>query len=171
MRWLHTLSMRVRMLFGRTQEDARLNDELQFHLDQQIAENIAAGMSSEEARHAAIRTFGNPTALRDQTRDTWQWNWLEQLWRDLRYGARTLLRAPGFSMVAILVMALGIGANVALLTVVRSVLLKPLPFKDPDRLVRLFKRMLKEDFRTISSPVERSATGKYGQAASTRWLR
>src|SRR5215470_81198 len=139
MRWLHTLSMRVRMLFGRTQEDARLNDELQFHLDQQIAENIAAGMSSEEARHAAIRTFGNPTALRDQTRDTWQWNWLEQLWRDLRYGGRTLMRAPGFSLVAILVMALGIGANVALLTVVRSVLLKPLPFKNPDRLVRLFE--------------------------------
>ncbi len=130
MRWLHKLSMQVRMLFHRGEEGARLDDELQFHLDQQIAENTAAGMSAEEARHAAMRSFGNPTTLRDQTRDNWSWNWLEQLWRDVRYGARTLARTPGFSVIAILVMALGIGANVALLTVVRSVLLKPLPFKD-----------------------------------------
>jgi predicted permease len=139
MRWLHKLSMQVRMLFHRGEEGARLDDELQFHLDQQIAENTAAGMSAEEARHAAMRSFGNPTTLRDQTRDNWSWNWLEQLWRDVRYGARTLARTPGFSVIAILVMALGIGANVALLTVVRSVLLKPLPFKDIDRLVRLFE--------------------------------
>jgi predicted permease len=139
MRWLHRLSMQIRMLFRRGEEGARLNDELQFHLEQQIAENIAAGMNAEEARHAAMRLFGNPTALRDQTRDSWGWNWLDQLWRDLRYGARTLKRTPGFSVIAILVMALGIGANVALLTVVRSVLLKPLPFKDTDRLVRLFE--------------------------------
>jgi predicted permease len=139
MRWLHRLSMQIRMLFHRGAEDARLNDELQFHLEQQIAENIASGMNAEEARHAAMRNFGNPTTLRDQTRDNWSWNWLEQLWRDLRYGARTLTRTPGFSVIAILVMALGIGANVALLTVVRSVLLKPLPFKDVDRLVRLFE--------------------------------
>ncbi len=139
MRWLHKLSMQIRMLFQRSEEGARLDDELQFHLEQQIAENIAKGMSAEEARHAAMRTFGNPTALRDQTRDTWRWNWLEQLWRDVRYGTRTLARTPSFTVIAIFVMALGIGANVALLTVVRSVLLKPLPFKDVNRLVRLFE--------------------------------
>ena len=139
MRWLHKLSMQIRMLFRRNEEEARLDDELQFHLDQQIAENVAAGMSAEEARHAAMRSFGNPTAMRDQTRDTWRWNWLEQLWRDVRYGMRTLARTPGFTVIAIFVMALGIGANVALLTVVRSVLLKPLPFKDVNRLVRLFE--------------------------------
>ncbi len=139
MRWLHRLSIRVRMLFSRGEEDARLNDELQFHLDQQVAENMAAGMNEEEARHAAMRLFGNPAALRDETRDAWSWNWLERLRRDIRYGTRTLVRTPGFSIIAIVVMALGIGANVALLTVVRSVLLKPLPFKDTDRLVRLFE--------------------------------
>jgi len=139
MRWLHKLSMQVRMLFRRREEGARLDDELQFHLEQQVAENMAAGMSAEEARHAAMRSFGNPTALRDEARDTWQWNWLEQLWRDVCYSTRTLARTPGFTVVAILVMALGIGANVALLTVVRSVLLKPLPFKDIGRLVRLFE--------------------------------
>ena len=139
MRWLHNLSMQIRMLFRRSEEGARLDDELQFHLEQQIAENVAKGMSTEEARHAAMRSFGNPTALRDQTRDTWRWNWLEQLWRDVRYSTRTLARTPGFTVIAIFVMALGIGANVALLTVVRSVLLKPLPFKDVNRLVRLFE--------------------------------
>ena len=139
MRWLHKLSMRVQMLFHRDVEGARLDDELQFHLEQQIAENIASGMDPEEARHAALRSFGNPTALRDQTREAWTWHWLEQLWRDIRYGFRMLIRTPGFSVIAILVIGLGIGANVALLTVVRSVLLKPLPFKDIDRLVRLFE--------------------------------
>ena len=139
MRWLHKFSMQFQMLIHRRAAGEHLDTELQFHLDQQIAENIASGMDAEEARHAALRSFGNPTVLRDQTREAWTWNWLEQLWRDIRYGARTLMRTPGFSVIAILVMALGIGANVALLTVVRSVLLKPLPFRDIDRLVRLFE--------------------------------
>ncbi len=127
------------MLFRRHQAASRLDDELQFHLEQQIAENIAAGMSAEEARHAALRKFGNPAALRDQARETWSWSGVELLLRDLRIATRTLLRAPGFAAIAILVMALGIGANIALFTVVRSVLLKPLPFKDPERLVRLYE--------------------------------
>jgi len=139
MRWFQRLIMSFQMLFRRGKEGARLDDELQFHLEQQIAENVAAGMSEEEARHAAMRSFGNPTALRDKTRDTWNWNWLESLLRDARIAARTLLRTPGFAVIATLVMALGIGANVALFTIVRSVLLKPLPFKDPDQLVRLYE--------------------------------
>src|SRR5580698_1975521 len=147
MRWLHKLSMQIHMLFRRDEAGGRLDDELQFHLEQQIAENIAAGMSPEEARHAAMRSFGNPTALRDEARSTWSWNWLENFKRDLRYGIRTLARTPGFSVVAILVMALGIGASVALFTVVRSVLLKPLPFKDQDRLVRLFEADARGSFQ------------------------
>ncbi len=138
MRWFHRLRMRLKMLFQRSDADAQLNEELQFHLDQQIAENIAAGMSAEEARHAAMRAFGNPTALRDQARNTWSWTWLEQFFRDIRIGIRTLARSPGFAIVSILVMAIGIGANVSLFTIVRSVLLRPLPFKDPDRLVMLY---------------------------------
>jgi predicted permease len=127
------------MLLRRDRAGAQLQDELQFHLDQQIAENLAAGNSPEEARRAALRSFGNPATLRDQTRNTWSWQWLEMLLRDLRFGIRALARNPGFSILAILVMGLGIGANIALFTVVHSVLLKPLPFKDQDRLVRLYE--------------------------------
>ena len=133
------LWLRLQTLFRRHRIAQRLHDEIQFHLDQQIAESIAAGMTREEARYAAMRTFGNSTVLKEQTRDTWGWIWLEQLARNLRCASRTLLRAPGFALVAVLVIALGIGATTSLFTVVRSVLLKPLPFKDPSRLIRLYE--------------------------------
>ncbi|MGA2047707.1 MAG: ABC transporter permease [Terracidiphilus sp.] len=140
MRWLAQLRMRMAMLFRRGKAAARLDDELRDHLERQIAENIAAGMSAEEARYAALRTFGNPALLREQARMSWSWTSFESVLRDVRYGIRTLARTPGFAAIAILVMALGIGANVALVTIVRSVLLKPLPFKDPDRLMRLYEQ-------------------------------
>jgi predicted permease len=127
------------MLFRRPRAGEQLQDELQFHLDRQIAENLATGMDPEDARRVALRSFGNPTVLRDQARATWSWQWLELLLRDLRFAIRALARNPGFSILVILVMSLGIGANVALFAVVRSVLLKPLPFKDQDRLVRLYE--------------------------------
>ncbi|HMD19800.1 MAG TPA: ABC transporter permease [Alloacidobacterium sp.] len=146
MRLFHQFAMRLQMLFSRGKENTLLDNELQFHLEQQIAENVAAGMGAEEARHAAMRSFGNPTALRDETRNTWSWNWLESLLRDARISTRTLLRTPGFAVVATLVMALGIGANVALFTIVRSILLKPLPFKDPNRLLRLYEHSAADDF-------------------------
>ncbi len=143
MRWLDNLQMRLRMLVHRGRESARLDAELQDHLDRQIAENRAAGMSPEEARQAALRSFGNPALLREQTRDSWRWNALESFGRDLRIGTRTLLRSPGFASMAILVMALGIGANVALFTLVRSVLLRPLPFERPNRLVGIFEAQIR----------------------------
>jgi len=139
MRWMARLQMRIQLLFTRRQADSRLNDELRDHLERQTAENIAAGMSADEARFAAMRIFGNPALLREQARASWSWNRLESLWRDLRYGMRTLRRSPGFAAIAILVMSLGIGANVAMFTVVRSVLLNPLPYRDPGRLVALFE--------------------------------
>ena len=112
---------------------------MQFHLEQQIAENIAAGMSGEEARYAAMRGFGNPTFFKEETRDAWGWIWLENFLRDLRYAARALARTPAFAIVAILVISLGIAATTSLFAVVRSVLLKPLPFEDPSRLIRLYE--------------------------------
>ena len=139
MRALEKIRMRLQMLLHRERESSRLSEELEFHLEQQIAENRAAGMSQEEARQAAQRTFGNPVVLREQARDSWSWNGLEALVRDVRIGTRTLLRSPGFALTAILVMALGIGANVALFTLVRSVLLRPLPFAEPGRLVGIFE--------------------------------
>lgn len=139
MRWLEKIRMRLRMLFRRSREAERLAAELEFHVEQQTQENIAAGMSAEEARHAALRAFGNPTLLREQARQNWSWNMMESLLRDLRYGARSLSRTPGFSAIVIVVMALGIGSTVALFTVVHSVLLKPLPLPGIDHLVRAYE--------------------------------
>src|SRR5579863_7251014 len=119
--------------------DADLERELGSDLELEEEEQREGGISGEEARFAALRAFGNPTLIREQTRTIWSWNWLESLARDLRFSLRTLLRTPGFTVIAVTVMALGIGANIALFTMVRSVLLKPLPFQDPDRLVALFE--------------------------------
>jgi predicted permease len=138
--WIYTIPLRLRSLFYRNAEGADLDEELRDHIDRQIEDNMKRGMGREEARLAALRAFGNPAALREKTRATWSWNGLEQLVGDLRIGARTLSRTPGFAMIAILVMALGIGASVALFTVVRGVLLKPLPFLDSDRLLLLCER-------------------------------
>ena len=125
--------------------DADLERELRCDLELEEEEQREGGISAEEAHYAARRAFGNPTLIHEQTRAVWSWNWLESLARDLRISLRTLLRTPGFAVVAILIMALGIGSNVALFTVVRGVLLKPLPFYDPDRLVMLYEAGLHQD--------------------------
>jgi len=137
MRWLTALQMRLRMLFQRGREGQRLSEELQFHLDHQISENVAAGMSIENARSAAMRTFGNPTLAREKARETWSWNWVDRLGQDISFATRQIARAPGFAVVAILTLALGIGANSAIFTLTHSLLLSSLPIQDPDRLVRL----------------------------------
>ena len=151
MRWVERFRMAMLMLFRRKAETERLNRELEFHLEQQIAENVGGGMEPEQARLAALRLFGNPTLLHEEARSSWSWNWLESAGRDLRYGSRTLLRTPGFSLTAILVMALGIGATTSLFTIVRSVLLKPLPFREADKLVMLYEHFQHANWR--HSPV------------------
>jgi predicted permease len=125
--------------------DADLERELRSDLDLEEEEQRQGGISEEEAGYAALRAFGNPTLIREQTLAIWSWNWLASLARDLRFSLRALRRTPGFTVIAILVMALGIGANVALFTVVRGVLLKPLPFDDPDRLVMLYEAAFQKD--------------------------
>src|ERR1700724_1855178 len=125
--------------------DSDLERELRSDLELEEEEQREGGISEEEARYAALRTFGNVTLIREQTRAIWSRNWLESLARDLRFSLRTLRRTPGFTVIAILVMALGIGANIARFTVVRGVLLRPLAFHDPDRLVMLYDAGLHED--------------------------
>jgi hypothetical protein len=175
MRWMERFRMAMLMLFRRKSEAARLDQELQFHLEQQVAENIGRGMKPEQARFAALRLFGNPTVLREETRRFWGWNWLESAWRDLRYGARTLLRAPGFSLTAILVMALGIGATTSLFTIVRSVLLRPLPFREPDKLVMLYEhfRQQSEFPYNVVAPADfrdwRAQTHGFEDMGAWRW--
>ena len=137
MRMLEKLRMRFAMFFHRRRAGAHLDAELQFHLDQQIAENISAGMSPEEARYAAMRSFGNSTTLREQARETWSWEWLESLLQDARFALRQLWRSPGFVLVTVLTLMLGIGANTAIFTLMNALLLKSLPVPEPDRLVRI----------------------------------
>ena len=140
MLWTRRFWLRLQTLFSRNRSTQQLNDELQFHLDQQIAENLAAGMSPEEARHAAMRTFGNPTYLKEETRDTWGWSRLEQIAQDLRYALRRLRMAPSFSITTVLTLALGIGATTSIFTLVHAVLLKSLPVANPGELYRLGKK-------------------------------
>jgi hypothetical protein len=158
--WIYTIPLRLRSLFRRNRLAAELDEELRDHIDRQIGENIARGMSAAEARLAALRAFGNPITLRDQTHDTWSWGGVELFLNDARLSARTLLRTPGFASMAILVMALGIGANVALFAIVRSVLLNPLPYADPSRLVRLYENV---SAGGQDSPYNTNAPGIYAE--------
>ena len=127
------------MWWQNRKRDADVERELRSDLDLEEEEQRERGVSPEEAHYAALRAFGNPALIREQTRAVWSCSVLENLARDVRISIRTLFRSPGFSMLAILIMALCIGATTSLFTVVRSVLLKPLPFRDPDRLVMIYE--------------------------------
>ena len=126
--------MSLRRFFRRTHDDAELNQEIDLHLQQETDDNIERGLPPEEARRQAYLKLGNPRRVHE---NLWQQNTLslvDSLWRDIAYTTRTLARAPVFTGIAIFVMALGIGATVALFTVVHGVLFRPLPFPDQDRL-------------------------------------
>src|SRR5271154_1178722 len=131
--------MSWRKFFHRGRTDSELAQEIDLYLAEEIDENLARGMSPEEARRLAYLKFGNPQQVRERVRRQNTFSVLDNIWRDLKYATRTLARSPGFALIAILVMALGIGANIALFTVVRSVLLNPLPFHDPCRLFVIFQ--------------------------------
>jgi predicted permease len=132
--------MSWRGIFRRTRADDELSEEMELYLAEEMEENLARGMTAAEARRRAYVKLGNRQVVRERL---WRQNTvglLDGLWRDLRYAARTLSRSPGFTVVSVLVMTLGIGANVALFTVVRSVLMKPLPFREPEQLIRLYEQ-------------------------------
>ena len=139
MMWARRFWLKLQTLFRRNPKAQRLDDEIQFHLDQQIAENLAGGMSPEEARYAAVRAFGNRTLLREETRDTWGWLWLEQLSQDTRFGMRALRRNLGFTILAVLALALGIAVNTTVFTALDATAFRPLPVSDPDQIVRVVR--------------------------------
>lgn len=137
----------MRLWSRRRDREEKLDAELRSHLEMAVQDRIERGETLEEAEAAVRREFGNVGLIKEVTREMWGWVWLEQLFQDIKYGARFLLRTPGFTAVAVLTLALGIGANTAIFSVVHTILLRALPYRDADRLVTLW-----EDDRRVNSP-------------------
>ena len=139
MRWLKSVSNQLRNLFRKDAIERETDQELRFHLERQVATNIAAGLSPEQARRAALLDFGGVEQFKEDCREARGVNRIESLLADLRYGFRTLHKSPGFAIVSVLTLALGIGANTAVFSMVNALLLHPYNFRNLDSVVRVWE--------------------------------
>ena len=139
----------MRFLFSRQRRQAELNEEVQSHLEMAVRDRMDRGEGAAQARAAAQREFGNAAVVREVTHDQWGWTWLESLLQDLHFGLRMLRKSPGFTVVAILTLALGIGADTAVFTLVKTMLLQPLPVRAANRLVVIWIDNLKNGWSRI----------------------
>lgn len=146
MRWWQELNYVLRRV-NRWRAEEELAEEIRIHLELEIEQNVEAGMSPEEARKAALRAFGNVTLSKEDSRTVWGFSSLETLWQDLRYGLRTLRRNPGFTLAAVLTLALGIGATTAIFSALNPILFEPLPYPHAERIVSVW------DFRADGAPL------------------
>ena len=148
-KWL----VRLRALLRRAEVESEFDEELRFHLEREAERYVAGGMTPEAARRAARRDFGDPGRVREEARETWRWRWLDELLHDLRYARRGLVRSPGFTVVAALSLGFAIGATTTLFSVVDTLDLRSLPYRDGDRLVWLAEVRSSDDRRCPRCPL------------------
>lgn len=141
MRWFDILRMRLRSLFRRARVERELDEELRYHLDRETDFNIAQGMSPDEARFAALRDISDIELRREECRDMRRVNWIENAIADMRFAARQLRKEYEFTTTAMLMLALGLSASIAIFAFVDAALVKPLPYQDPDRLIGVFEKL------------------------------
>jgi putative ABC transport system permease protein len=156
MRWVQSISNTLRSLLRRSTAEQELGSELRFHIERQVEENLATGMSAQEARRAAVREFGGVEQVKEDCRDTRRTNHLENLLNDVRYGLRMLRKSPSFTFFAVAVLALGIAANSAIFSIADAVLIRPLPYANANRLVLVW-----EDASAFGFPKNTPAPGNF----------